>query len=107
MAKLANLIERILILDPGAIVSIKDDEYDTLEWHPDNINPTPPTFTQCAAVTSNQLDGLKSNRLKDELLAKAQEMDAIDKLILRGMYKDLQSRGVVSNLQEFWEYLST
>jgi hypothetical protein len=45
-----NLIERIITLDPDAVVTVRGNDYDTLEWHPDNANPSPPSAADCLVV---------------------------------------------------------
>ena len=102
-----NLIDRILVRDPDAIVSVKDNDYDTLEWHADNVKLTPPSFTACSTVTLTQLKDRQTALRKEELKSKLQEMDGIDKLILKGMFKDLKARNVVSTVDEFWDWLNT
>lgn len=45
-----NLTERILVLDPDAKCQCIENDYDTLVWHPNNVNPNPPTAAECLAV---------------------------------------------------------
>lgn len=104
MRKVDRLIERILVLVPDAKVSVRDDDYDSIKWHPDNESPQP-NITACRNVTVAQMKAKKEGELKADLQRRAQGMDAVDKLILRGMFKDLKQRGVVNNLEEFWSFL--
>lgn len=72
MTIIPNLLEKILVLDPGAIASVKGNDYDTLEWDPSNVNPVP-TVAALQAVTNGQVDD--KNRTEAIDIAKARLAD--------------------------------
>ena len=106
MRQINDLISKILVLCPAAIVTVRDNDYDTVEWT-DLKGAQQPTFEQCNAVTVNELKTAKENEEKVSLRALLQKTSGVDRLILKAMFKDLKARNVVTTVDDFINYLYT
>lgn len=85
-----------------------DDPYDRLIWN--NTAIPKPSLAALNAVTEQQIIDAKAIKqeadLRAQVIAKLSGADGIDRLILKGMYKDLKTRGIVTTVASFIDYLS-
>lgn len=76
------------------------------EWNRQEMQPTQQELNNVIDEEAQQVkDARKELQINNKIKAKLQAMDGIDKLILKGMFKDLKARNIVNTVDEFISYL--